>query len=31
MIVTIIGNLIEMLLKKQESVTSEDIKMLLKR
>jgi hypothetical protein len=31
MIVTIIGNLIEMLLKKQESVTSEDVKMLLKR
>jgi len=31
MIVTTIGNLIEMLLKKQESVTSEDIKMLLKR
>ncbi len=31
MIVTIIGNLIEMLLKRQESVTSEDVKMLLKR
>ncbi len=31
MIVTTIGNLIEMLLKRQESVTSEDIKMLLKR
>jgi hypothetical protein len=31
MIVTTIGNLIEMLLKKQESVTSEDVKMLLKR
>jgi hypothetical protein len=31
MIVTTIGNLIEMLLKRQESVTSEDVKMLLKR
>jgi hypothetical protein len=31
MIVTTIGNLIEMLLKKQETVTSEDVKMLLKR
>jgi hypothetical protein len=31
MIVTTIGNVIEMLLKRQETVTSEDVKMLLKR
>ncbi|MCC6020196.1 MAG: hypothetical protein LM577_02345 [Thermoproteaceae archaeon] len=31
MIVTIIGNLIDMLLKRQEIITSDDIKALLKR
>jgi len=31
MIITTIGNIIEMLLKRQDSVTSEDVKMLLKR
>jgi len=31
MIITTIGNIIEILLRKQDSVTSEDVKMLLKR
>jgi len=31
MIITTIGNIIEMLLRRQDSVTSEDVKMLLKR
>jgi hypothetical protein len=31
MIITTIGNIIEILLRRQESVTSEDVKMLLKR
>jgi hypothetical protein len=31
MIITTIGNIIEILLRRQDSVTSEDVKMLLKR
>jgi hypothetical protein len=31
MIVTIVGNIIDMLLKKQETTTSEDVKTVLKR
>jgi hypothetical protein len=31
MIIAIIGNIIEILLRRQDSVTSEDVKMLLKR
>jgi hypothetical protein len=31
MIITTIGNIIEMLLKRQDTVTSEDVKMVLKR
>ncbi len=31
MIITTVGNIIEMLLRRQDSVTSEDVKMLLKR
>lgn len=31
MIVTIVGNIIEMLLKRQETTTSEDVKTILKR
>ncbi|AAL62960.1 hypothetical protein [Pyrobaculum aerophilum] len=31
MIITTVGNIIEMLLKRQETITSEDVKTLLKR
>jgi hypothetical protein len=31
MIITTIGNIIEILLRRQDSVTSEDVKMMLKR
>ncbi|ACB40899.1 hypothetical protein [Pyrobaculum neutrophilum] len=31
MIITTVGNVIEMLLRRQETITSEDVKLLLKR